>query len=110
MVGGSLVCSGVSVAEHEMTTRATTANTIQIDFIRDSEAKCIVQICTAIRELNVMRWWHGRTEAIAIPFPSLVFEKVSQTGGRPRTEIPEEKQSGDEEVGWEWEVKVAPST
>ena len=42
--GGSLVRSGVSVAEHEMTTRAMTTKTIHIDFIhRNFEVRAIAQ-------------------------------------------------------------------
>jgi len=64
------------VAEHETTTRATTAKTIQIDFIqREFEVRGIAQKHTAIRGVNVTRWWHDRTEAIGIPFQSLVYEK-----------------------------------
>ena len=76
MSGGSLACSEVSVAEHEITTRATTAKTIHIDFIhRDFEVRAIAKRYAAIQELNITRRWHDRTEAIGIPFLNLVYER-----------------------------------
>jgi len=64
------------VAEHEITTRATTAKTTHIDFIhRDFEVRTIVQRHAANQELNITRRWHNRTETIGIPFPSLVYER-----------------------------------
>ena len=61
------------MAEHEITTRATTAKTIHIDFIhRDFELRTIVQRHAAIQELDITRRWHNGTETIGIPFPSLV--------------------------------------
>jgi hypothetical protein len=57
MSGGLFVCSGVAVAEHEMTRRATTAKPTQIDFTRRGfEVRDIAQRYTAIRGLNIMRW------------------------------------------------------
>ena len=63
-----------------------------------------------IRELNIVRWWHVSAEAIGVAFPSPVFEKMSQDYRRPMTEIPEEKQSRDEEWRWKGKVEVALST
>ena len=62
-----------------------------------------------IRELNIVRWWHGRVEAIGMAFLSLVFEKVSQNYCRT-TETPEERRSGDKEGRWKRKGEVILST
>ena len=67
------------MAKHETTTRATTAKTIHIGFIpRDFEVRAIAQRYTAIRKLNITRWWHDLTEAIEIVFPTLVYERYHE--------------------------------
>ena len=97
------------MAEHEMTTRATTAKIIHIDFIRrDFEVNAIAQI-----RGNPGAEYH---ETVAQPNGSdwnTVSEsglrEVPQTNCRPITKIPEEKQDEDEEGRWKWKVEVALS-
>lgn len=62
-----------------MTTRVTTAKTIQSDFIRrDFEAGDIAQKHTAIWELCVTRWWRDRMEATGMSFQILVYERYRE--------------------------------
>ena len=99
------------MAEQETTARAMIAKTSHIVPIRrDFEVRGIAQRYTVIRELNIVRWWHDRAEAIGMAFPSRAFEEVSQNYRKPTTEIPEEKQNGDEEWRWKRKVEVALST
>jgi len=98
------------VAEHEMTTRATTAKTIHSDFIhRNFEVRAIAQ-----RYADPGAEYH---ETVAQPDGSgwnAVSEaglwEVSQTNCGPVTEIPEEVQNEDEGERWRSKVEVALST
>ena len=99
------------MAEQETTARAMIAKATHIDPTRrDFEVRGMAQRYTVIRELNIVGGWHDRAEAIAMAFPGLVFEKVSQNYRRPTARIPEGKQKGDEECRWKRKVEVALST
>ena len=98
------------MAEHEITTRATTAKTIHIDFIhRNLEVRAIAQRCTGpgaeyhetVAQPN-RSGWNAVSEA--------GLWEVSQTNCRPVTKIPEEMQNEDEEERWRSKVEVALST
>ena len=66
------------MAEHEMTTRARTANKIKVDFIhRDFEVNDMAQIYTAIRELNVMRWWHTKCKQLEYRSRAWLLEGIA---------------------------------